>query len=721
MVPENIPRLLSESEYRSLLGDLSNLGLPESARLYLVAGLPQVFKRICNDADKCFEASWLYVPLSQVKSLRQHVIVEASRLSRSGISRHAVRAEGVKLFPIVCSGEFAGFLSVPRGEPIQFDDTLLDSLLERLEVHFDHVQSENSSIVRDFVQRLYRRDQSFQAFLKSALQLMSDQWERSMGAVYYDLDGIYNMRMALGDIQFGDVLPSEVKQSTARDWVDAVRRSEYFVPAELLPDSPIFLSMPPTFIFVHPAITSSRTEFLLAVAISGDIDHQAISNIQEVAGLVSDLDESQFATSFGLIELYSQLGDLIHAAPIRDEILLDIFKRLSQQMKLSRMLLVSASGPVSKVKQRRQQEPELSIEERIPVPDQAIKAVSSDKSILLDDFRKQFGNSELSKLYYLDDVASELIIPIRWSNQEWSYIAFGTPLSAAYLEEHRRLLEFAARYVEICLLFIRRGWWQRQVSDDDSKAPENGESNDLRKISGRLADGILHALLEQLSVVLGQGEIMEDELSTAIPGEDKNEQLEGTRRINRAATSIAEYVEHLRWLQKHCDPCTENELVEVVQLVDEVPAVLSGYIRDLKARKRIDIKIWSECDGEIREKVTRSTVVTTILPLLVTILDEAICSGDITIRWHVSEQSPILSCEFAENLIGHIDLAGLVDRVYPSHRASIAGQQTGRTVLKSAVLDYRAKAERCYMDFRFVKMDNQNNKSSFSTLKEAVH
>jgi hypothetical protein len=712
-------RLLSDQERSSLLGDLRGLGLPPSVRLYMAAGLPQMFHSMAMPGEKPSRADWLYVPHSQVCSLRQAVQVECSSPRRIGVSRHAVQTDDYKLYPAIYHGELAVFLALRHEEAWQLTDNLRAALMERLAARLRPDAGSEDHVPGTFVRQLFRCDQSMELFLKSALSLLAAQWPRCMAALYYASDGGYLLRMAAGEIRYGDALPREVGPVGSREWTDAIRRQQYFLPAELLPNYPVMLDTPPLFLFVHPAIASELTEYLLAVVVTGDITRPAAAGIHRFAQLIAGIHQSQFSTAGDLLAQYALLNDMVHSSLPLDETLKSLYTMIARHVDVTRLLFTTLDGPATVIRPRRAEEPIASVHPLPSVPSECFGEHGKDRFLFVRDCKDKYRGSEWSERYEHDRVASELTFPINLPDRAAAVLAIGSTQEGEHLLDSLDFLEAAAKYLEVYLYVAgKSGDTGNAVKGHRQLPSESGEWGRLR-ITSRLADGLLHSLLEQLSIVLGQSEIMQDEMHTQAPGETSETLLSGSERIASAAGVIADYVGHLRWLLVRA-PGQETPPITAASLNEDLPALLSGCSRSLQAAKRININFESRIPIDSPVTLSHDDVVEIVLPLLVTIMEETICSGRIVMTAEPAVGGNVLMFSCDRRLIEHLSIVDLLGRIYPDHRVEVPGMDAGRVRIGNAILQYRVDSDSCHLRFQFGRDSELMSKTSARGLQESA-
>ncbi len=202
----------------------------------------------------------------------------------------------------------------------------------------------------------------------------------------------------------------------------------------------------------------------------------------------------------------------------------------------------------------------------------------------------------------------------------------------------------------------------------------------------QLSIGYFHSINSIMSVIIGESEIVNEYLDENRSDETAmiEPQLE---KIYRSASNLKHILKHLEAINTigNEDCCRE---VEVNKFVRNLPELCSGFQRLIRDTKNIQITILPEVNNSQKKVWHYSILFDYVLPLILQIIKEAICSGDITVKTDsdsdeivVKFDNSLLSQPENSNLIQHFysDAALVTDHyennlVYISHKDSKDGK-----------------------------------------------
>jgi len=694
-------KTLTQTEQGSLIGNLRGAGWPDNVEVYVASGIPQMFRRLDEPGSQQFEDSWLYLPVSTVRSLTQSLIVECCSPEKKLISTNSIDTDQRKLLPVLANGRFSAVLAARRGDRVDVDEEASEMLFKFLE---NEARPENGmGIQREFVRRLFHRDQSLGSFLKSVVSLLADQWPATLAGVYYCYDQVYQLRLALGQLDLSGSLANRIDDVVAREWIDSVRRGDLFVPAEVLPEYPTMLNHAPNFQFVHPAIESERTDHLLVAVVRGDLSQEAAMAMYAIANLAACIDENQFTTRGELLDLYSSLATQGESEVPIESFLRSLFEAMDRNLVVSRLVLTTISGPATVVQKLPDGEAIVRAETKSPLPVDLFERSGEQDIVYKENLAVAYRGHDLSLRYKQDQVVSEISIPVQIGNRGMALLAIGSPVNENYLEGHQDFMEAAARLVEIHLQMSTRETMENVQPGVPMVVPIGKDDATRDAVSRRICDGLLHAIVEQLSIVLGHGEIMEEELLDLGPGEIPELVQDGARKINEAADSIAEHIEYLRRLVVPSDH-HQGQTIQFASLGEDLATVLSGCTRKIQAIKRIKINLTFDPRTDQQIAVPRMFVVRCLLPLLVSLYDEAISSGRVKLSAREYTEDLKFVVQFDRRVIGHIGLDELLTRVYSEGEAEMSENNAGTIAIEGGMLKFEVSAaDECRLEFELAK------------------
>ncbi|MCK4462675.1 MAG: GAF domain-containing protein, partial [candidate division Zixibacteria bacterium] len=528
-------KLLTESQKSLLQGHTTGLNLPSDARIYLAHGLPMLFRLANAESDHAVGA-WLHIPGTLLASMKHSLMVQGRNVQHNHIARTGIETDDLKLYPVLVAGEVQAVITVGPTSSFEPDPPTIDTILDVLSTrHADLETHDHHSLLGDFLNCLFVRDRSYDEFQKAVLELMTQQWPGSFAAVYFRSEGVHKLRLAVGDIHLSDRLKGTLKSTTARDWTEAIHREQFFLPADMMPDYPVAADHPPNYMFLHPGIISDRTEYMIVVLIPGNIGRVEIIALQQIARIASHLHESQFSTVSEVSSLYAHLAEYGATDGGFDKMLIEAFRLINRQVPVSRMVLARDGSPAEIIVAVSDGEPTVRKEPQLPIPNVLLTKLAAGNPVMVPDVRKSPCHAGERESYIRDDLASEILLPVGRPGDAAGYIAFGSPHAGRHLEMHRTVLEAVAKFLWFCeSLKTQQAHKEALVIGSSSGASVNVANARLNTVA-KLAGGYFHDLMEHLSVVVGQNEIIE----SAINAEDltlaSNAILNGSAKVRKAA------------------------------------------------------------------------------------------------------------------------------------------------------------------------------------------
>ena len=668
--------------------------------MYLATGVPQAFRRVTEDGRSGFEDSWLYIPHGHLMSIQETLAAEAGSPDAVCISSSAIEIDGKGVHPVLMDGRLCGVLTADSQVPFESDGRLTDSVQNAIASQDSLLTSKNQSVAGEFVDKLFERDRSADDFLKAMLHILTDQWAGILGAIYCEKDGIYRLRFEVGDIGRCDNLAHTVGLAVAGEWATAIQHKSYFVPGETLPDYACFLTRPPGFLFVHPSMRSHRTKYLIVLCLSGDIDRSTTSSLREIAGLSCRLHESQFSTAAETVRLYGRLNLAAKSALALNDILSESFKALSRQLEVSRIVVTRDTGLAKVVSRRTSVEPSVRDVDKMPICVSVPELPGDGEPRLYSDIQSELRGSPKAKEYYLDHVNSELQFPIELPGVV-GLVAFGSPLRGDYLLTEKDFLAAVAQLVGLSIMLSEAAMVPSGASSAGSSEGSADQALHRFHTVHKLASGHFHDLLSLLSVVMGHAEIIQGELCSRDACDMTPVHQTGMNRIAQAADQMAAILPMLRDLCMLDNESLQRE-IPCHRLIVELPVFLRGYARQMANTKNISVTIETAITGGKDFTLRYIDVCDCILPLLLTIMDEAICSGAIGVEACLDAREESVVLTFNRAMIGHTGLGDLLTRAYSHRLYRIHGEQTGEVKIGSFVIGF-GPAEDCKCRFNMVR------------------
>lgn len=662
-------KLLTETETGVLHSTLSGLNLPSGVTVYLSHGLPTVFQREATSAHQESDGAWLHLPYESLATIRRRLVVEETNPKLNHIATQPVEVDELNLYPVLVAGEVRAVIAIDRERPFALSRTAGDNMMERLSHRFGHAGVDDSLVTKEFLGCLFDRDRSFDEFQRAMLNLMTSQWPRSLGAIYFESEGVFKLRLAVGDIHLSDRLEGTLTNQRVREWTDAIRNERYFTSADIMPNYPVVMDQPPNYLFVHPGIQSERTEYLVALLMSGDIGFEQICAVMQIARMTGYLHEAQFSTTSETVSLYGCLQELPTSNSRFRELLGRVFGVVGRQVDMSRLVVGDISGSATVLTSQGDQAPAFRSEPLPPIPTEILNSLSSEEPVLVNEVRADSRFEGMAKGYRADRVASEMVFSTGLADGSQGYVAFGSSLSGEHLGRYQLFFAAITKFVR-----LTRQLMATRQHDGLITAQSDGNSDTMARdrldTIAKLAGGYFHDIMEYLSVVVGQNELIETGAADMIAVEN------GAAKVRKAADRIADYLDKLRSL---CLLTTDqlSRHLSVRRFLEDLPSIVQGYARQIRDNKNVVLTIDTQHMGDTDFEITWHQLYDWVLPLVLGIMDEAICSGKLTVRTDAEDNNPGMVFEFPSSIIGHTSLKDMVGRIYARWPQVATGEHGG--------------------------------------------
>lgn len=673
-------KLLTETETDLLQGTLSDLDLPSGVTIYLSHGLPTVFQREGLSGHRESDGAWLHLPFELLATIRHSLVVQGLNPELNHIATRPVEADELNLYPVLVAGQVRAVIATARATPFALGRSTGDSLMERLSNRYGQVGIDDHIVTEEFLARLFDRDRSFDEFQRAMLNLMTSQWPQSLGAIFFESEGVFKLRLAVGDIHLSDRLEGTLSSQRAQEWNDAVRHERYFIPADIVPDFPELMDQPPNYFFVHPGIRSERTEYIVALLMTGDIGVEQIRAVRQIARMTGYLHEAQFSTTSEMVSLYTCLQELPTSSSRFRELLGQVFGVVGRQIDLSRLVVGDLGGSATVLTSQDDQVPTFRSEPLPPVPTEILNSLSSEGSVLVDEVRADSRFTGMAKGYRADRVASEIVFSTGLADGTQGYVAFGSSLTGEHLSRHRLFFVAITKFVQLTRQLMATRQYDAVVTAQSGNDSDTLARDRLDTIA-KLAGGYFHDIMEYLSVVVGQNELIETEAADVIAVEN------GAAKVRKAADQIADYLDKLRSL---CLLTTDqlSRHLSVRRFLEDLPSIVQGYARQIRDNKNVVLTIDTQHMGDTDFEITWHELYDWVLPLVLGIMDEAICSGKLTVRTDSVDNNPGMVFEFPSSIIGHTSLKDMVGRIYARWSLEAGGEREGSMRFRGMTLSF---------------------------------
>jgi len=663
----------------------AEVGLSPNARLYMATGSPLLFRRASQTEQLHFDASWLYVPgtgaLSPEEARRQTV--------SDVVLGPAIDLEDWLAYPIVAGGETVGQIVLPQGEKPDLNQNLLISLAGSLGPEIERDQRIRPPVKELFVQSLFQRESSPQQFIKRLLSLLSLEWPGSCAGAYIEYRGQYHLLLATGDVSRYYRLARRLTSDKGVEFAAACAKAEPFLPAELLPDQATFLTSAPDLYYVCQGLKSELSAQYIVVAGPGDLGRRTVQRLNEICALTSSLHESQFHTATELLEDYRSLSRLTLEAKELDTILMSAVGHLGRQMQISRVVLTLFEGNAAGAKTRvllPRPTGESIIEERedIDIPDAVVQKIHAGQSELIPDLTSCGLDEAQARRRYRDNVASEYCMPVETSRGVVGMVAFGSSVAGDYLARTVPTLSAVAGLISVWSAMKDLAVSQHKAGDS-ADIPGQDMVARLNTIR-RLTEGYLHGLSESVSAVIGQAELLRDARLLDDPI------IEAQRQTAAAETlcAVADRLDsHLAGLRQVCAvTAAPDDCIDGGAAISAIPAMMAGLIRQVKDSKNIDLQIVTEAESEL--VVRALDVYDYVVPLVMTIVEQSICSGQLMIGGRGSDHTVTFSVRFRQRLLAGLEPPRLLTELFPRCELLLQDSGVGQMIIGDSTLVFQA-------------------------------
>ena len=257
--------------------------------IYLVQGVPQVFRSVAGADSQATDDLWVYVPSEELNLPQDDNAAGQAARSDSGetfVWHRPIDCDGSVLYPIVFSGEVTALVASVGPREISLAGREVKAVIENVAVFEQRSRTRRDRIINGTQHGLIPEVSTYDSFLKRVLDLMTRQWPRTYGVVYWKDQGSYKLRLAAGNLGMSDNLDSTVSATVVKDWLSRLARGERFLPVDASLDGPAFLCHTPGFLMLKSMNNhDAGTEYLMALAVPGDIDREAMAVIQAIGNV----------------------------------------------------------------------------------------------------------------------------------------------------------------------------------------------------------------------------------------------------------------------------------------------------------------------------------------------------------------------------------------------------------------------------------------------------
>ncbi|MEW5994774.1 MAG: hypothetical protein AB1744_10305, partial [Candidatus Zixiibacteriota bacterium] len=476
----------------------------------------------------------------------------------------------------------------------------------------------------------------------------------SLAALYSESQGEFSQRLVVGNLRLFDKLNGKLTLAETNEWLDSIRDERYFMPADLLPDHPLLTETPPNYLFVHPGARSQRTQHIVAMVFSSDISDQALANILEIARLSSMLRDTQFSASSELLALFLKLSDFIDSDTRIDDVLMEVFKVLDSQLIISRLVLAPPTGPAYVVSRRQRSQPHVRLDERPVVAAALRRMCSADKPFVMATLDNLGLSNDEAKRYYLDDVRSEAVIPIRMGGNV-GIVAIGSPVSGDYLTAMTSLLTSAARFLSLWSDMVARKDETRRRESDGTDSVSMARLQRRLQAMNKLTGGDSKDILNLLSQIRSHTVTVRNALSRPIDGFHSSQLRHVFKDIAEAVDRACGRIGHLRDICTLTEECFSGD-VSIRAFLAELPMIVRGYTDQMARVRKIPISVNTRWQASHEFSWPWSTVFDTVFTLLLALIDEATQPGVIEIGARIQGAREEVEFRFDPSIFGDMSV-----------------------------------------------------------------
>ena len=514
---------------------------------------------------------------------------------------------------------------------------------------------------------LFQQENSLDNFYKRLLKYLASIHDNSCAGLYYNNDGIYKLRMVAGDIKKIDELPGELDNKTTESWHNSIKQGEFFHSAGLYPSMASFMTIPPDVIFVHQGVRSDISEYMIALVLNGDISRQKINAIRQIAGIVANLEDSQFTRITEIIQYYDKLLTVDKNKDL-DKILLDLFELLKKHMRISRLLIKESNNSCRVIYNKPNVTPLITFEQCDIIPDEFMKQLKRDNYCFIPELRKQVNDEAVAKRYYLANVKSEAYYQIKKNTLDNYIIAYGAPVEGKYLSELKPFLGQISKF--IChLVSIKDGSMSYYINRYDN-VEEKKLSLQRIETFRKLSSGYFHDVFEQISVIFGQTDVAEKAINNDDGYLSLDKLSSGINKIGMASEELALTLTNLKKLSS-IDGKSISAPVSCRTFISQLPALLDGYLKQILDTKNIVIKLDVTALSVRDFNLPYNYFYDYLLPLLLALCDNTIKSSVYKITMDSSIRDNRIIIEYENHSTAIVNTFRLISNLFTTNESII--------------------------------------------------
>jgi len=286
----------SPYRFRNLVAELMPIPAAINARLYIGAGLSQLFRSVTDSDSVARVGSWLYFP-DNAEGLTAAYWAKDDAIASTGYVATPLSTDDGMMFPILRDGRTIAVIVFAKGQTRKISSDIIEATARTAAEIEKHQEDIGRTAIGSFSVRLSKTQISLGGFHKLLLDQLIEVASPCLGGIYREDGDRYRLEVAAGNISLGEGLTRQLS-------VDLLKRSRVlseeqpcYAPVGAFPDSPTLLSQPPGFVMISRSIRSAERKYLVLLQIRGDLGFEQSAMIHELAHYVSQLSEDHLTNS----------------------------------------------------------------------------------------------------------------------------------------------------------------------------------------------------------------------------------------------------------------------------------------------------------------------------------------------------------------------------------------------------------------------------------------
>ncbi|MFH1687216.1 MAG: hypothetical protein ABIE70_06795 [bacterium] len=397
-------------------------------------------------------------------------------------------------------------------------------------------------------------------------------------------------------------------------------------------------------------------------------------------------------------------------------VLQELFDALAERLPLSRLVLTPRRGPAQVATSGLDGRRSARVERQSPLSDDLFDRAVTEGTVLVSNVDVQSLEEQQRSLYKRDRVAAEILLVVPKSGSRQKLLAVGLFNQDIDYADHKELLEAAAGLLALLPLVE-----QVQTMPPDLIPGVGGVTErmagDRIDIIRKLADGFFHEITSRLSTISGQADLIHMQLGH-LPKTSLLEPLErGLDKLAAATDNAAAVLASLRSI------CTLGQdgmrrQVAATDIVRSLPELLGGFARFVRDNKSVTLEIEADHQTDSDFQLTHGQAFDTVYNLILSLMNEAICSGKLTVSLTSGGPSAIRIC-FPRAVIGHLRLGDMLQSALPYYAHRRFGSDAGTVQHAGMLMTYEVtEGDACRV---LISLIEANGQETEDTLVDAAY